>query len=159
MGLSESYFHWGPMLRLTRQSDYGIVLMTHFAGFPDKSVQNARDLARCTNLPLPTVSKILKALARAGLLVSHRGVKGGYGLARPPAKINVDEIIEALEGPIALTDCLDHETDECGIEFCCPVRTNWQRINKAVRDALKGIPISEMATTITFPAMEKAMEK
>lgn len=139
------------MLRLTRQCDYGIVLMTHFAGDVNETVQNARDLARCVNLPLPTVSKILKALARAGLLVSHRGVKGGYGLARPPGEITVDEIIEALEGPIALTECLDGAADECGIEFSCPVRTNWQRINGAVRDALRGIPLSEMATTITFP--------
>jgi FeS assembly SUF system regulator len=139
------------MLRLTRQCDYGIVLMTHFAGDVNETVQNARDLARCVNLPLPTVSKILKALARAGLLVSHRGVKGGYGLARRPSEITVDEIIEALEGPIALTECLDGGADECGIEFSCPVRTNWQRINSAVRDALRGIPLSEMAATVTFP--------
>jgi FeS assembly SUF system regulator len=144
------------MLRLTRQCDYGIVLMTHFAGASDENVQNARDLARCVNLPLPTVSKILKALARAGLLVSHRGVKGGYCLARGPDRITVSEIIEALEGPIALTECLDGAADECGIEFSCPVRTNWRRINGAVRDALRGIPLSEMATTVTFPpAVEK----
>ncbi len=143
------------MLRLTRQSDYGIVLMTHFAADREHRVQNARDLSRCVNLPLPTVSKILKALARASLLVSHRGVKGGYSLAREPEDISVGEIIEALEGPIALTECLDDETDECAIEFCCPVRTNWQRINHAVRDALGGIPLSEMATTVSFPMLEK----
>ena len=143
------------MLRLTRQSDYGIVLMTHFAGDRENRVQNARDLSRCVNLPLPTVSKILKALARGSLLVSHRGVKGGYSLAREPEDISVGEIIEALEGPIALTECLDDETDECAIEFCCPVRTNWQRINHAVRDALGGIPLSEMATTVSFPMLEK----
>jgi len=139
------------MLRLTRQSDYAIVLMTHFAAIPDKTVQNARDLAASANLPLPTVSKILKALARASLLVSHRGVKGGYSLARKPEGITVAEIIEALEGPIALTACLDDDTDQCGIEFCCPVRTNWQRINHAVRDALRAIPLSEMTTVISFP--------
>jgi len=139
------------MLRLTRQCDYSIVLMTHFAGDQDETVRNARDLAKCVNLPLPTVSKILKALARAGLLVSHRGVKGGYCLARSPDQITIDEIIEALEGPIALTECLDGAADECGIEISCPVRTNWQRINHAVRDALRGIPLSEMATTVTFP--------
>ena len=144
------------MLRLTRQSDYAIVLMTHFAGAPEKEVQNARDLARCAGLPLPTVSKTLKGLGRAGLLVSHRGVKGGYSLARPTTEITVAEIIEATEGRIALTECLDSATDECGIEFCCPVRTNWQRINQAVRGALRNIPLSEMATTVTFPPLEKA---
>lgn len=143
------------MLRLTRQSDYAIVLMTHFAGTPGKAVQNARDLAKCAGLPLPTVSKTLKALGRADLLVSHRGVKGGYSLARSAAEITVAEIIEATEGPIALTECLDTVSDECGIEFCCPVRTNWQRINQAVRDALRDIPLSEMSTTVTFPPLEK----
>ena len=139
------------MLRLTRQSDYAIVLMTQFAAIPAKTVQNARDLAASANLPLPTVSKILKALARASLLLSHRGVKGGYSLARKPEVITVAEIIEALEGPIALTECLDDGSDECGIESCCPVRTNWQRINHAVRDALRAIPLSEMTTVISFP--------
>ncbi|MCZ6571784.1 MAG: SUF system Fe-S cluster assembly regulator [Planctomycetota bacterium] len=143
------------MLRLTRQADYAIVLMTHFAGAPEKKVQNARDLAKCAGLPLPTVSKTLKALGRAGLLVSYRGVKGGYSLPRPAEEITVAEIIEATEGPIALTECLDTATDECGIEFCCPVRTNWQRINQAVRDALRNIPLSDMATTVTFPPLEK----
>lgn len=142
------------MLRITRQSDYGIVLMTHLAAgrgrSADAPVLNARDLAGATNLPLPTVSKILKGLARGGLLVSHRGVKGGYSLARPPREISVEEIIRALEGPIAITECLDHSTDECGIEFCCPVRTNWQRINEAVRDALRDIPLSEMSTGVTL---------
>ena len=144
------------MLRLTRKSDYAIVLMTPFAGVRDKEVQNARDLAQCAGLPLPTVSKTLKALGRAGLLVSHRGVKGGYSLARPAENITMAEIIEATDGPIALTECLDTARDECRIEFCCPVRTNWQRINRAVRDTLRGIPLSEMATTVTFPPLEKA---
>jgi len=140
------------MLRITRQSDYGIVLMTHLAVAERDSVLNARDLAEAVNLPQPTVSKILKALARAGLLASHRGVKGGYSLALDPGEITVQQIIEALEGPIAITECLDDSADECGIEFCCPVRTNWQRINDAVRDALRGIPLAEMATTVTFRA-------
>ena len=138
------------MLRLTKQTDYGIVLMTRFATAESGSVHNARDLSRGVNLPLPTVSKILKALARAGLLVSHRGVKGGYSLGQDARGISVGAIIEALEGPIAITDCLDVTTDECGIECTCPVRTNWQRINGTVRQALDSIPLTEMTTPLGF---------
>jgi FeS assembly SUF system regulator len=137
------------MLRITKQTDYGIVLMTHFAADEARSVHNARDLAAMTKLPLPTVSKILKAMARADLLLSHRGVKGGYSLARDPAAISVAAIIEALEGPIAITECLD-DGAECDIEGSCPVRTNWERLNGAVRDSLDAIPLSEM-TTLGLP--------
>lgn len=134
------------MLRITKQTDYAIVLMTHLTAQRAGSVHNARDLARVVNLPLPTVSKILKAMARSDLVVSHRGVKGGYSLARDPKEISVAEIIEALEGPIAITECLDLATTDCDIEVSCPTRTNWQRINVAVRDALSDIPLSEMTT-------------
>jgi len=137
------------MLRITKQSDYGIVLMTLFAGAGGGRVHSTRDLAAGAKLPLPTVSKILKALARAGLLQSHRGVKGGYRLARDPAEISVEEIIRALEGPIAITECIDGP-NECEIERTCPVRTNWQRINGAVTDALAAIRLSEMAAEVSF---------
>ncbi|HEX5031306.1 MAG TPA: SUF system Fe-S cluster assembly regulator [Candidatus Eisenbacteria bacterium] len=137
------------MLRITKQSDYGIVLMTLFAGDGRERVHSTRDLASLAKLPLPTVSKILKALARAGLLQSHRGVKGGYRLARLPEDISVEEIIRALEGPIAITECVD-EDGMCEIEGSCPVRTNWQRINGAVRDALASIRLSEMAAGMAF---------
>jgi FeS assembly SUF system regulator len=137
------------MLRITKQSDYGIVLMTLFAGDGRERVHSTRDLARLAKLPLPTVSKILKALARAGLLGSHRGVKGGYRLARDPAEISVEEIIRALEGPIAITECVEAMSD-CEIEGSCPVRTNWQRINDSVRDALAAIRLSEMTSGVSF---------
>jgi FeS assembly SUF system regulator len=139
------------MLRITKQSDYGIVLMTLFAGAEAGRVHSTRGLAAGARLPLPTVSKILKALARAGLLQSHRGVKGGYRLARDPSRISVEEIIRALEGPIAITECMDNGSD-CEIEGTCPVRGNWQRINAAVKDALAAIPLSEMAAQVSFAA-------
>jgi FeS assembly SUF system regulator len=139
------------MLRITKQSDYGIVLMTLFAGDGTERVHSTRDLAGLAKLPLPTVSKILKALARAGLLQSHRGVKGGYRLARHPGDISVEEIIRALEGPIAITECVEQGSD-CEIEATCPVRTNWQRINGAVREALAAIRLSEMAAGVSFGA-------
>jgi len=89
--------------------------------------------------------KILKMLARAGLLVSHRGVHGGYELARSAAEISVAHVIFALEGPIALTECSEHSEHECSYEAFCRVRENWQRIDRTVRQALEGITIEDMA--------------
>lgn len=133
------------MIRLGRLTDYGIVLMAHLAGAGD-GPHNARDLAAETQLPLPAVSKLLKSLARAGLLESSRGAKGGYQLARPADAISVPEMIEALEGPIALTDCTLHE-GACVQEASCHVRTPWQHINQAVHDALAKISLADLASS------------
>lgn len=133
------------MIRMTKLTDYGIVLLTHIARHPERLTRNAPDLAVAARLPLPTVSKILKILAREGLLVPHRGAKGGFSLARSPEEITVLDVIGALEGPIALTECSAHGTERCGIETLCPVSTNWQRINRAVLGALRGITLAEMA--------------
>ena len=131
------------MLRVTKLADYGIVILTHFATHLDNTF-NAKDIAKVAQLPLPVVSKVLKLLARAGLLVSQRGMKGGYGLALPPAQITVSAIIQALEGPIAVTECTDLIRGECGLERACPVRTNWHLINQAIQRALEGITLAEM---------------
>jgi len=132
------------MIRLTKQTDYGIVLMTLLAHQPGEFF-NAPDLSLAARLPLPMVSKILKLLARAGLLDSHRGVKGGYVLARPAQEISVADIIGALDGPIAMTECIEDSPDACTYEAHCGVRQNWQRINRAVRRALDEITLEEMA--------------
>jgi Rrf2 family protein len=95
---------------------------------------------------VPTVSKVLKLLAQDGLLGSQRGIKGGYMLGRPAAQVTVADIIRALEGPIALTECTGAEGGSCDIEPSCPTRTNWHRINDAVIDALEGISLSEMTS-------------
>src|SRR5690606_25263528 len=92
--------------------------------------------------------KILKTLARAGLLSSQRGAHGGYSLARPATDITVVDVIEVLDGPIALTTCTEPGPADCMIEQLCPARTNWQRLNEAIREALAGISIDEMAHTI-----------
>ena len=135
------------MIRLSKLADYGIVMMTHMARGAGRQ-QTAPEIAAQSHLPLPMASKILKGLAHAGLLVSHRGVKGGYGLARPAEEISVADVIVALEGPIALTACIEHAPGECDIEALCPARANWQRINGAIRDALEGITLMEMAQTV-----------
>jgi FeS assembly SUF system regulator len=132
------------MLRMTKLADYGIVMLTHFASSPTQVTHNARDIASAVHLPLPMVSKVLKVLAREGLLVSHRGTKGGYSLARRPGDISIAEIIRALEGPIAVTECTDTLHGDCDLELLCPVRGNWHRINQAIREALESISLAEM---------------
>ena len=132
------------MIRITKQTDYGIVLLTHLTVNAERQY-NAPELAVEAGLPLPMVSKILKLLARDGLLVSHRGVKGGYGLARPASEITMAAIVATLEGPIALTECIDTAGGDCSHEPLCKVRSNWHRINDALRQALEGITLAEMA--------------
>ena len=131
------------MIRLSRLTDYAIVMMVHLAA-GGAGPHNAREVAAETQLPLPAVSKILKALAREGLLTSQRGAKGGYCLARDAADITVPEMIAALEGPIALTECTQH-LGACAQESSCHVREPWQRINGAVHAALSRITLADLA--------------
>jgi Rrf2 family protein len=105
----------------------------------------AKDAAKHSGIPLPMASKILKSLARRGLLASHRGVKGGYSLAVTPDTISLGDVIEALEGPIGITEC-SHTPGACEQEPCCPVRSNWLRISVTVKEALDRIPLSAMAS-------------
>ena len=133
------------MIRLSRITDYGIVLMVQLARVEDDAARNARHLAAETDLPVPVVSKVLKSLAREGLLASQRGSKGGYALARPPEDISVPEMISALEGPISLTACAAHPST-CSQESSCDVREPWQQINAAVHEALSRISLADLAT-------------
>src|SRR5262245_30644403 len=119
------------MLRMTKQADYGFVLLSRLAAEPERVV-NAPDLAEETRLPVPTVSKILKLLAKGGVLRSSRGVHGGYSLTKPPAAITAAELLTALEGPVALTLCIDSAPGECDHETYCQVRSHWRRINQAL---------------------------
>lgn len=139
------------MIRMTKLTDYGIVLLTYIARHPERLTRNAPELAAAVHLPLPTVSKILKILAREGLLVPHRGAKGGFSLARAPEEITILDVIGALEGQIALTECSAHGLERCGIETLCPVSTNWRRINRAVLDALRGITLTEISAPLAAP--------
>ncbi len=136
------------MIRMTRVTDYGIVLLTYFARSSEGTLHTARDLARDAHLPLPTVNKVLKTLTRHDLLESHRGVKGGYTLARHPEEISVAEIISATEGPVAMTECTVDGPGGCDHESECPVADNWQRINQAIQEALHGITLAEMTRPV-----------
>ncbi len=136
------------MIRLSRLADYGVVLTTHLARQPEKWL-TAPELAGATMLPLPTVAKVLKLLAQDGVVGSHRGIKGGYALARTPGEITVADIVSALDGPIALTECVSAEG--CGIESLCPTRVNWLTINRAVTQALASVTLADMAAPSALP--------
>jgi FeS assembly SUF system regulator len=132
------------MMKLSRMTDYGVVVLSQMA--QDRpAVATAPSLAEATGLPAPSVSKLLKAFARAGLVSSQRGHYGGYKLARSPDEINVAEIIAALEGPVALTACVDGAEGRCGVELSCPIRGRWDTVNTAIRLALEGISLSELS--------------
>ncbi len=135
------------MLRISKLTDYGIVLLVHFAREEDGTTMNAREMAEATELPLPVVSKMLKSLANTDLLASQRGARGGYQLTRDPAKVSVAEIIEALEGPIALMECAAGP-GHCDQEVRCGLRTPWQRINRAVQNTLREVTLAELASDI-----------
>ena len=135
------------MLRISKLTDYGIMLLARFAAEPRDVQLSARGMAECTALPLPAVSKMLKQLAGAGLLESLRGAKGGYRLARTPEAITVAEIVHALEGPIALMECTAGP-GHCEVEARCTVSEPWHRINRAVHDALSRVTLADLARPI-----------
>ena len=131
-------------------ADYGVVLMVQLARAPGL-VTTAAELTEATALPGPTVSKLLKQLSRAGLLNSQRGTNGGYTLSLPTAEISVTDIVSALDGPIALTECMTADGVVCEIEALCPTRTNWRQINDALVDALDRVSLAEMARPVFEP--------
>ena len=137
------------MVRMSKLTDYAIVLLALLARDESETPHNAREVASSAHLPFPVVSKILKALARAGLLVSHRGAKGGYALARRPDEISVAEAIRAMEGPIALTECAAGP-GHCQQESFCGIRHPWQRVNELIREHLERVPLSELLVPPPF---------
>ncbi|WP_028916105.1 SUF system Fe-S cluster assembly regulator [Pseudoxanthomonas sp. J35] len=130
------------MLRVTKLTDYATVVLTVLAARPGQ-VLSAADLAEHSGLEQPTVSKLLKPLAQAGLVEGLRGVHGGYRLSRAADRISLIEIVEAMEGPLAMTECSQHESN-CGIAHQCGVRSNWRLINDVVADALRGVTLAQM---------------
>ncbi len=129
------------MLRISKLTDYGTVVLAHLAGRP--GVVSAADVAAGTGVALPTVSKLLKALGRAGLVHSTRGANGGYELARAPREITAAEIIDALEGPVSITECASDDS-HCEHEDVCNVGGAWQRINVAIRRALDDVSLDDL---------------
>ena len=130
------------MLRVTKLTDYATVVLTVLAARPE-AVLSAPDLAELAGLEVPTVAKLLKPLAQAGLVDGFRGTNGGYRLARAADAINLMEIVDAMEGPLGMTECSLH-AGQCGIEHSCGVRANWRRINDVVADALREVTLAQM---------------
>lgn len=130
------------MLRVTKLTDYATVLLTVLAEQAER-VHSAAELAEQSRVEPATVAKVLKLLAQAGLVESFRGATGGYRLARPPERIALAAIVEALEGPLGMTACSVHDGD-CGIEAHCGIRAGWQRINDVILDALTRTTLADM---------------
>ena len=129
------------MLRITRLTDYGFILLAHIAISDHKKLYNAKDLSDELDIPLPTVSKVLKHLAKGELLVSHQGSQGGYCLSKDPSFISVADIIEVLEGPVSLTACCIED----GCSKNCSLSSSWQTVNNVIIDKLKSISLLDMA--------------
>lgn len=136
------------MIRINRLTDYAVVILAEMSR--GGKVLTVARIAADTGVPVPTVAKLMKALAHGGLVASHRGAAGGYSLARDAEEISVAAIIEAVEGPIAITTCVDDSEDHCGIERLCPMHGHWSRINHAIRQSLEGISLLEIAEVPAF---------
>ena len=143
------------MIKISRLADYAVVILETL-GRGDSSVMTASSLALQSFLPEPTVAKILKMLAKAEILESSRGAHGGYRLAAVPSEITVASIIAAVDGPIALTACVDDKADSCGFEGSCRVKGRWNMVNLTIRDALEGVTLADMIFQKCHP--ERAAE-
>lgn len=131
------------MFRLSKLADYAIVTATGL-GSAGPAVLTATELAERSGLPAPTVAKVLKLLAKGEIVISTRGATGGYRLARPLEAITVAEVITAIDGPIALTACVEGGGEGCGVSACCPMRGNWAQVNRAVEQALGSVSLAQM---------------
>ena len=132
------------MIKLTKLTDYAFVVMTLFLKEDQKNILTAKEISEVSDLPMPTASKILKLLSKKGVLEAKRGVNGGYQIACNPAETSVVQLIEAFEGPIALTDCIAGTAEGCLAKCKCKNGTNWQVINEAIYKSLQAVTLKEM---------------
>ncbi|NCC21997.1 MAG: SUF system Fe-S cluster assembly regulator [Alphaproteobacteria bacterium] len=138
------------MIKLSRLACYGVVILSEMAS-GDK-LRTASDISEVTCLPEPTVAKILKLLARDGFVASSRGVHGGYSLQKAPGEISIASIIATLDGPIALTGCVDGMQDDCRLRGICSLQGCWDEINFVIRDALENMKLSAILAKREFGA-------
>lgn len=132
-------------MRLSSLADYAVVMMSAAARHGCGARLSAASLSEETGVPVPTAQKVMHQLARAGLLGSLRGTGGGFKLTRPPAAISLADIIEAIEGPIAMTTCVDEQREHCALDGHCQTKPHWGAINGAVRGALAGVSLTTLA--------------
>lgn len=137
------------MLRISKVTDYGTVIMAQLARYPARS-QTANEIAQRTRIPLPMTSKILKQLTQHRLLLSQRGTQGGYSLALAPEKISLADIVNALDGDIALTECTQ-SVSQCVLEMGCTMRSNWSLINRILQTVLANISLAVLTDAQLTP--------
>jgi FeS assembly SUF system regulator len=135
------------VLRISKLTDYATVIMSYLALDPEQ-LASARHIAKALHLGVPTVSKILKILCEAELLVSHRGTDGGYKLARPLHTITIADIVTAVEGALAMTECCSVKSS-CALDSLCGIKDNWQIINKIILKALSGLTLADINKPIS----------
>lgn len=131
------------MLRLSKMTDYAVVVMGRLASRPDAR-QSAVEIARATGIPAATVSQVLKTLGAFNLVAGARGPRGGYVLARRPSAISVAEIVTALDGPVAITACVEGADDPCSVSSMCLLKGSWDAVNTAIEAALTSVTLEDM---------------
>ena len=139
------------MLRVSKLTDYAVVVLSRLEA--EGGIQTAPGIAAATGLGEPTVAKVLKMLSQAGRVEGQRGARGGYTLLRPLDRLPLSEVIVAIDGPIALTACVDGGSGQCETECLCPVRGRWDPVNAAIRGALSGITVAHIASPAPLPAL------
>lgn len=139
------------MLRVSKFTDYAVVVLSRLEA--EGGVQTAPGLAAGTGIAEPTVAKVLKMLAQASIVEGLRGARGGYRLLRPLDQLPLSTVIVAVDGPIALTACVDGGFGLCEAENVCPVRGRWDPVNAAIRAALSDIMVSQIASPLPRPLM------
>ena len=144
------------MIRLTKLTDYGIALMTHMVRATEAPCVTAGELAGETGLPLPTVSKLMKLLSQGGMVASKRGAAGGYYLARSADEITLADLVETLEGPLGVTECVSGQDCSCALATRCGLKANWAFINRRLVATMSGITLQQMAGNLNSQVVESA---
>jgi len=142
------------MLRLSKLTDYAVVVLVKLATASDTAVQTTPGISAATGVPEPTVAKVLKALSVGGLVLSQRGARGGYRLKKPLRAISIADVIAVIDGPIALTACVESGHGSCEVSSLCAVRGRWDLVNDAIHQALSSISLSEMRD-VSLPAFAR----
>jgi len=144
------------MLRLSKLTDYAVVIMAYLSPYTGLAI-NAKSIAEHTGISLPTTTKLLKRLSHEGLLQASRGIKGGYQLAYPATDISLGMLIQALEGPIALTECSQH-TRACRLEKQCTVRDNWRKISAFIQTTFMQISLADLIQPAELSHLETLLK-
>jgi FeS assembly SUF system regulator len=144
------------MLRLSKLTDYAVVVLVRLSATP--GVQTSPGIAAATGIPEPTVSKVLKVLASCDLVASQRGARGGYRANRDLAAIPIADVIAAIDGPIALTACVEGSTVGCESQALCPMRGRWDPVNEAIHRALSEITLADMQAGL-LPAFHRPADR